>query len=202
MRSLNFSEIKTILDENNITYSSDHIFVESGTYKGGTIFPISKYFKINHTIEINKNAYEYCLDLANKNKIKNINFYLGDTINILPKIINKFNKDNFVIFFLDGHVTQNNTNFTGKGKIDVPLLEELQIIYNNFQGSGIIIIDDTRLLNLLSSKNTAFADWSNISLENILNSFKSDRIIKHYFTLGGGDKKEKDDRIIIYFSNK
>jgi len=199
MRSLTFQELQTILNDNNIKYNDKQIFIESGTYKGGTIFPISKYFKTVHTIEINKNAYEYCINLANKQNIKNINFHLGDTIDILPNIISSFKDNEFTIFFLDGHVTQNNTEFTGKGKIDVPLLDELNIIYNKFNGEGIIIIDDTRLLNQLSSKNTAYADWSNISLNSILNNFKTDRIIKYYFTFGGGIQKENNDRLIIYF---
>ena len=202
MRSLTFNELEAILKDNDISYSNDFIFIESGTYKGATIFNVSKHFKTNHTIEINETAYKYCLNLAKTNKITNIKFHLGDTINVLPEIVNKLNKDDFTIFFLDGHVTQNNSGFTGKGKVDVPILEELQIIYNDYKGSGIIIIDDTRLLNLSSSKDTAFADWSNISLENILLSFNTDRINKHYFTYGGGVKREKDDRLIICFKNK
>lgn len=202
MRSLSFSELLKIFEENNIKYSNNYIFVESGTYKGGTIFPISKNFKINHTIEINKNAYKFCTDIAKKNNINNINFYLGDTIDKLPQIVTNLKTTDFTIFFLDGHVTQNNSGYTGKGKVDVPILEELQIIYNNYNGSGIIIIDDTRLLNKNSSSETAFADWSTISINTILNSFNSDRIIKYYFSLGGGIKQEKDDRIIIVFKNK
>jgi hypothetical protein len=202
MRSLTFKELQDIFNDNNIKYNDNYIFLESGTYKGGTIFPMSTNFKINHTIEINKNAYDYCTKLAVKENIKNINFYLGDTIDVLPRIITTFTDNDFVIFFLDGHVTQNNSGFTGKGKLDVPLLDELKIIYNNYNGSGIIIIDDTRLLNKSSSKETAFADWINITIDNILNSFRNDRIVKQYFTNGGGIQKENDDRIIIHFKNK
>ena len=199
MRSLTFEELDNIIKENGLQINDNFVFIESGTYKGGTIFPISTKISKNYTIEINETAYKYCVDIAKKKNITNIDFFLGDTIDVLPKIIEKIENDKFCIFFLDGHVTENNSGFTGKGKVDVPLIEELSIIYNNYKGHGIIIIDDTRLLKMNVSSETAFANWSNISLETLLNSFKSDRIINHYFTVGGGKQKEKDDRIIIYF---
>ena len=68
-----------------------------------------------------------------------------------------------------------------------------------YKGNGIIIIDDTRLLNKARSKKTANADWSDITIEAILDQFSKKTIIKSYFTYGGGKQKEKNDRYIILF---
>jgi hypothetical protein len=206
MRSLSYDEIitiiienKDILNQNNITQIST--FIETGTYKGGTIFPLSKQFKNLYTIEINKTAYSHCLNVAKKKNISNIKFYLGDSSEKMNDVVVHLNDNNLLtsIFFLDGHVTDNNSGFTGKGNKDVPLLEELKIISDNYKGNGIIIIDDTRLLNEVRSKNTANADWSDITIEAILDQFSKKRIIKSYFTYGGGKQKEKNDRYIILF---
>ena len=201
MRSLTYDEITKILVENNI----EHIptFVETGTYKGGTIFPLSLFFTNLYTIEINENAYIYCCKIANKKRFNNINFFLGDSSIKMIDVVDELNRKELmnVVFFLDGHVTDNNSGFTGKGKKDVPVLEELTIISNNYKGNGIIIIDDTRLLNKIKSDQTANADWSNITLESMLSNFNDKRIVKSYFTLGGGKQKEKDDRYIIHFKN-
>ena len=44
MRSLTFNEVEAILKENKISYSNKFIFIESGTYKGATIFNVSKHW--------------------------------------------------------------------------------------------------------------------------------------------------------------
>ena len=177
-----------------------NIFVETGTYKGLTIFPMSKYFKSLYTIEINENSYNYCVNEAKKKNINNINFFLGDSKNEMGKIIKNINKNkNQTIFFLDAHVTDNKTGFTGKGEVDVPVLFELETICKNYIGSGIIIIDDARLLGSNDMKATAGADWSQVTLDNIKKSFDKTRIDDMYFT--NGDRNEKNDRIIIKFSS-
>ena len=197
MRSLNLKELKEIFNE--FEQEINTYFVETGTYKGLTIFPMSKYFKKLYTIEINKNAYEFCKKKA-KN-VNNIEFILGDSAIEMNKLVKNFNFNDSVVFFLDGHVTNNNSDFTGKGIKDVPIMEELESIYKYFKGDGIIIIDDTRLFNKSKSKQTADADWSNINLPNILNNFKEDRILKYSFVKGGGVKKEENDRLIIKFKS-
>lgn len=199
MRSLNFKELKGIFKELGQTITSN--FVETGTYKGLTILPMSQHFKKLYTIEINEKAYEFCRDEAKKRNINNIQFVLGDSAIQMNNIINNFNENDSVVFFLDGHVTNNNSGFTGKGIKDVPVMEELNSIYNNFKGDGIIIIDDTRLFNKNKSKETADADWSDINLQNILKNFKEDRILKYLFVKGGGVQKEDSDRLIIKFKS-
>ena len=143
----------------------------------------------------------FFVKIKQKKNINNIEFILGDSAIQMNNIINNFNENDSVVFFLDGHVTNNNSGFTGKGIKDVPVMEELNSIYNNFKGDGIIIIDDTRLFNKNKSKETADADWSDINLQNILKNFKEDRILKYLFVKGGGLQKEDNDRLIIKFKS-
>ena len=63
MRSLNFKELE-IFNKLGQTITSN--FVETGTYKGLTILPMSQHFKKLYTIEINEKAYIFCKDKAKK----------------------------------------------------------------------------------------------------------------------------------------
>ena len=118
--------------------------METGTYKGGTILPMSQHFKTLHTVEICEKAYQFCCEKANRMNITNINFYLGDSLETLPKIITTLSGP--AVYFLDGHITPNSTGFTGKGIKDIPLLEELQSINDLDSNASMIVIDDVRLL--------------------------------------------------------
>ena len=201
MRSLEYEFIKKVFLENNLDIKEFETFVETGTYKGDTVFENAKHFKELHTIEICKNAHKYCKNLAEKKKINNINFVLGDSALELKNIINNVKEKN-TIYFLDGHVTDNKSGYTGKGVIDCPLLEELKQICEYSNGKSVIIIDDTRLLgrerNPSIKKGTANCDWSNITFNNIKNSLNEKRVEKIYFTEGA--RKIQNDRIIIILS--
>jgi hypothetical protein len=197
MRSFREEHLNAILKKH--TDFKPVIFVETGTYKGLTIFPMSKLFKFLYTIEINKNSYDYCVNEAKKNKITNIKFINGDSSDEILTIIKELNKnvDYSCLFFLDAHWTDNKTIYTSRGPVDVPVLSELSKIGDLYKGSGVVVIDDTRLLGCNDMKLTAGADWSNITFNNIKNSFNLKRIEEIYFT--DGDKNEKNDRIIIKF---
>ena len=159
--SLNITEIKNILKEHNRDYN---IFVESGTYIATTTKKMSRIFNEVKTIEIDKDIYEANLQLYGD--IKNIDFYLGDSREVLPSIIKEIKNETGVVFFLDGHYSHEmkipkhlkgkyrNPSFydnrwnimTGTAEdTNVPLLEELRIISENFNEECIIIIDDVRL---------------------------------------------------------
>ena len=194
MRSLDIQFIEKILNENQLKLSDFKTFIETGTYLGQTVFSNSVYFDNLYTVEINKNAYERCKKEAVKRNIKNVQFFLGDSALMLKSMI-KTAGEKSKIYFLDGHVTDNNSGFTGKGILDCPLLEELKQISTLDNSNSVIIIDDTRLLGQNRSKKTANADWSQINLNSILDSINKDRIKKWYFTEGA--KGTKNDRLII-----
>lgn len=175
----------------NINTFNFDTFIETGTYKGNTIFLMSEIFKECHTIEINKNSYNFCLNRNIKEKRKNINFYLGPSEIKLIDIINIIKNKNYCIFFLDAHVTisKKTNDFTSSSDIDVPLCLELDIISKNYPNECLIIIDDTINLGKTKSEETAFADWTNITEETIKKSLNN-RSYELLYT-------EDNDRILI-----
>ena len=120
------------------------IFVETGSGSGGGIDNALKYgFKEIHSIEINKQLYQYCLRKY-KGNIK-VNLYCGDSIEILPKILAKIDKK--TTFLLDAHVMDVSTLH---GKIICPVLEEIKMIITHAQSLKIkhsILVDDVKFFN-------------------------------------------------------
>jgi len=180
---------KTFL--NKIDYKIEKlypIFVETGTFKGGTIFKMEKIFQELHTIEI---KHEFYLNVKNQYNGDKINFYLGDSSKVLNEIIKKLN--NNCVFFLDGHFSSGNT---GKGEKDCPLIEELNIIINNFKYDCIIIIDDCNLFGKGPSDGSCKENWENITEKNILKVVNK-RLDKMYY-LSSNDLINKKDRLILH----
>ena len=162
-------------------------FIETGTYFGNTISNMEPYFSKLYTIEIQKPLYNYNVQRYNGNKI---NFYLGDSMDILPIILPKINGKS--IFFLDGHWSSD--NITGRGKKDCPLYEELSSIMKLHEDEAIIIIDDVRLFGFGSHLNKNVCNWVDINLQNILKTVKN-RMTKHYYFPSVLDPQ---DRLVIH----
>lgn len=151
------------------------MLVETGTYKGDTCIPMSKLFDKVITIEIVKELYEYSKNKAEEQNITNIDFYLGDSMNILEYIKEEYK--NGAIFFMDAH--QSGPDTGNNGKIHVPLLEELEIILKNNILHSVFIFDDLRFFD--SNINKPW-DWKHISIPKILDVFEKYNymVIDHY----------------------
>jgi hypothetical protein len=164
------------------------IFVETGTWKGETIFGVERFFNKLYTIEIKKELYETAKEIYAGNKITFIN---GDSSFEIAKLSKKLEGD--TIFFLDGHWSKMDT---GMGEKEIPLIEELEGIKKYFKHAAIIIIDDVRLFGCgpnLEGEKYHDVDWSYINEEKVLNSIK-DRISLAYYMPSGCSEK---DRIIL-----
>jgi hypothetical protein len=112
------------------------VFIETGTYYGGTTLWAATEFKEVHTIELSEYLYNYTKkDFLSKG---NITSWLGDSRAVLPEIL-KTQKQNLV-FWLDGHYS---AGVTAGGNDPCPLLRELEIILAR-ENDDIIIIDDAR----------------------------------------------------------
>ena len=196
MRHLTYQQIQKVYKKYP-EYNNINCFVETGTYMGGTIFPMSRHFKKLYTIEISPKAYQFCVDSANKKKITNIKFLLGDSFYKLKEVASEINEP--AIYFLDGHVTENGTGMTGRGKLDVPLMRELEVINVKHKKPAIIFVDDYRLFGMNKSEETAEADWKDINSERLLNQIDKDRIVKYYTDV---DLANKIDRLIIILGEK
>jgi len=125
-------------------YRND-IFVETGTGGGGGIQNALKYgFNEIHSIEIQPKLYELCKKLFKNNQ--NVHLYLGDSLDILPKILSKIEKQ--TTFLLDAHVMKLSEL---QGKVICPVLKELEFIITHSKNKNIkhhsIIIDDVKFFN-------------------------------------------------------
>lgn len=113
------------------------VFVEGGTYRGGTAKSMSESFRKVFTIEKSDSMF----DIAKENlkDIPNVELLKGDTREHLRNILD--NNDN-ILFWLDAHWSGGDTY----GEEDeCPLIEELEIIFDYPDKNMVILIDDARL---------------------------------------------------------
>ncbi|MBE3138582.1 MAG: hypothetical protein IMZ63_02065 [Actinobacteria bacterium] len=177
MPHITINDIQDI-QADNPGYGNIKVFIETGTHFGQTIFKINSYFDKIHTIEIKEDIYNTVVNMAHTKEshpgsFQNINFHLGDSTYLLPKILKNINEP--CVFFLDGHYSH---GITGRGEKDTPLLEEVKAIEEFHNQSSIIIIDDCGMFGKHDSED----DWSQITESNILNSFSRGKISKYYTT--------------------
>lgn len=184
MPSINLDFLKQLRSD----YKNYPNFIETGTYRGDTILHMEQYFSKLYTIEIKKQFYE---NVKNKYKGDKINFYLGDSGEVLTKILSNINGQS--IFFLDGHWSAGNT---GKGVKDCPLYEELTGIMLHHTDEAIIIIDDVRMFGVGPNNSDEICNWEEINVENILKIVRN-RMTNHYFL---PSKMNKEDRLVIHIS--
>ncbi|MCP4141939.1 MAG: hypothetical protein GY755_16965 [Chloroflexi bacterium] len=113
------------------------IFVETGTFHGGTTRWASNNFETVHTIERAESLYN--LHSKELSKIKEVIPHFGDSRDILPQIVKDI-RGQRAIFWLDGHWSGGKT----AGEYDeCPLLDEMTCLSNCAE--DIIMIDDARL---------------------------------------------------------
>ncbi len=111
------------------------VFVEGGTYHGGTAKKMSENFSKVLTIE--KSDEMFTKAKKNLKDIPNITMLKGDTRDYLQKVLEG---NNNILFWLDAHWSGGETY----GQDDeCPLIEELEIIFNS-SNNHVILIDDAR----------------------------------------------------------
>lgn len=121
-----------------------HIFIETGTYKGGTSLWASKHFKSVYTIEFDKNRYEKTFaQISHMANTDNIVMLHGNSKEKLKDALDLVNEP--VIFWLDAHGL-----YAGNMTLEdeIPLMQELQIILDWQEKTNkecCILIDDARL---------------------------------------------------------
>ena len=125
----------TLIPEVLSKYKTDN-FIEFGTYKGnGCKLAHSLGFKNIHSIEISN--FYYTLNVISLRRFKNIHLYEGNTLDVLPKLLENINEQS--TFWIDSH----NEN-------DCPILKELEILSKHKIKNHILLIDDMRMFGTAS----------------------------------------------------
>jgi len=97
-------------------------FIETGTALGTTAIAMAGHFANVCTIEI-KEEFHVAARMRAWEAFGPVHFYHGDTQEVLPSLL--ASADGAATIFLDAHYTGEGT---GKGQVEVPLLEELRCI--------------------------------------------------------------------------
>jgi hypothetical protein len=178
---LNIKEYRKVLTDNP-GYDIE-VMYESGTNSGTTLFHMQPYFKEIYTCEILMNLYLSTMQKSIEKGFKNIFFYCGDTLDILPKICEQINEP--MLFWLDGHYFKHGK---GRGRVDPPMKEELEIILEKHNQNSIIMIDNISVCGHKSSEING-EDWTDLSIDKIVSkAVTNPKYVKHY---------EENDRLII-----
>jgi hypothetical protein len=116
------------------------VFVETGTNMGDMVEAQKSRFNKIISIELGFDLFQK----AKKKFIndKNIHVLLGDSGNVLPKILKDI--DEPAVFWLDGHYSG---GITVKGDKECPILEELDAIFKSKKFNHVLLIDDARCFN-------------------------------------------------------
>ncbi len=115
------------------------IFVETGTYRGDTIYSCKDFFDELFSIELSHKLFVDC-----KNRFLNYNkvhVFEGNSSIIFPKIVKE--KSQSILFWLDAHYSGGET---ARGEQDSPIIKELNFILKNVP-KFCILIDDARCFN-------------------------------------------------------
>lgn len=169
MSSLNKSIVDEIVNHYHQSTSEYDVLIESGTLGGETIINLYSHFRTLHTIELSEHYYQMFDNLKKERDYSKVINHLGDTVKVLPKILESLSVRNKVMFWLDGHWSSFDT---ARGEKDCPLIEECLSIDKLYKASkGLIMIDDYRLFGTSDAE-----DWSDITVETITQCFKNHSI--------------------------
>lgn len=111
-------------------------FIETGTYFGDMVEAMHKHFSCVYSIELSPQLYDH--SVKRFKGVKNVKLVQGDSAVELQKIMTTLPQP--ALFWLDGHYS---AGVTARGKIDTPIMQELQDIYNSPLGkNSVVLIDD------------------------------------------------------------
>lgn len=117
---------------------SAEIFVETGTYKGGTTWCFLGEFRRIQTIEVSPGLASLAKERFHK--FPQVTVIEGDSAKVLPDICGAL--DAPCLFYLDGHYSG---GVTGMGSEECPVIDELNQVFTHTRVPFRIVIDDARL---------------------------------------------------------
>lgn len=115
------------------------VFVESGTYDGGTLAALRRSFKQLHSIELSPYFYQQAMNRFAADD--RITIWLGDSGVVLGEVLKRIHQP--TLFWLDGHYSG---GATARGIESTPIKHELaHIAEHEHVGQHVVVIDDARL---------------------------------------------------------
>lgn len=113
------------------------VFIETGTYMGGTAMAMSRLFEEVHTIELSMALFR-----QTKTKLKhldNVVMYMGDSAVMLEEVLS--HTDRRCLVWLDAHYSGGKTAYREK---KTPIIAELEALAYHERNDHVILIDDIR----------------------------------------------------------
>lgn len=117
------------------------ILVETGTYLGDTTAALRRDFDRVYTIELHDELYRRARGRFVFRR--SVHVIRGDSSEELERLLPRLDKP--TLFWLDAHYSRGGV-ISGQGKLDPPLLAELQSILALREAGHVILVDDARLL--------------------------------------------------------
>jgi len=160
-------------------YVSD-LFFESGTHKGGGVqAALDAGFGNIISVEVHKPFYDISCQLYGGNE--KVKLILGDSIDVMAGALADF--DGKITFWLDGHVEPGAVT----GRLEVPILIELDIIKSLKRNDHTIMIDDRRVMGW-------YKGWAGITENDVIRKVKE--INQSYTILYEDSRLAKKDIIV------
>lgn len=114
--------------------------IETGTYLGEMVEAMSRVFQRIYSIELDPTLFAQARDKFQKHR--HITILQGDSGEVLPEVLAQVIEPS--LLWLDSHYSGGNT---AKGKLETPIMDELQHVLNHPLRGHVILIDDARCFN-------------------------------------------------------
>jgi hypothetical protein len=115
-------------------------FIETGTFRGDTPYTLRDRFRSIYSIELSPAlAAAAAQRFASLPQIKILE---GDSGDLLPRLLETISVP--CLFWLDGHYSG---GVTAQGRLDTPILKELDTVFSHRMDGHVVLIDDARLFN-------------------------------------------------------
>ena len=114
--------------------------VETGTYLGDMVYAMRNKFERIYSIELGIELWKSAV--IRFEKFDYITLLQGDSGEKIELVLKQLNQP--ALFWLDGHYSE---GFTAKGRLNTPIVQELQTVLGSNQCKHVLLIDDARCFN-------------------------------------------------------
>lgn len=138
VRYMTAEERRVVLKQYGIKYGL-RSFVETGTNTGETPWTLQHHFDELFTIELEPTLYKRAKERFRR--VGKVTCLHGDSTDVLPEVLRRLQQP--ALFWLDGH---HSGPGTAHGKLDTPVVQELEILFADGR-RHVILVDDARIFD-------------------------------------------------------